>query len=106
MIIYEWAIEEMGVYTQYQNENNVVYQIHWRLIGSEVAYTSNVYGVTDIAIGSLNPFIPYENLTRSVVIGWLEQALGQQTIDSIRATIEGNIESQKNPTTDTLFPPW
>lgn len=106
MIIYEWLIEDLSVYKEYQNQNDVVYQIHWRLVGSEVGYSSSVYGTTDINISSLSTFIPYENLTKSVVIEWLEQALGTETIDKIRATIEFNIESQKNPTTDTLFPPW
>jgi hypothetical protein len=46
---------------------------------------------------SVSPFIPYEDLTNDIVVGWIQQELGENGIISVEACIQGQIDSQKNP---------
>jgi hypothetical protein len=42
-------------------------------------------------------FIPYADLTEEIVLGWIQEELGENGIISITACIDGQIASQKNP---------
>jgi hypothetical protein len=42
-------------------------------------------------------FIPYADLTNTIVIGWIENQLGEDGVNNIQACIDGMINSEINP---------
>jgi hypothetical protein len=42
-------------------------------------------------------FIPYADLTNTIVIGWIETQLGEDGVNNIQACIDGMINSEINP---------
>lgn len=103
----QWVIAAMNEYPQSEGLEDVVFQIHWRRNATEVdgdkAYFADTYSVLSVAAPSEDSFIPYEDLTEDMVIAWLEEGLNVETID---ASLDAQIEEQKNPKVVTLPLPW
>ena len=42
-------------------------------------------------------FVPFAQLTEALVIGWVQESLGEQGVANFEANVNGQLESQKNP---------
>jgi hypothetical protein len=86
---YSWNCKTVDCYPTFDDETDVVYNIHWRLTAtsSDVdaegnPYVASVYGTQSISTDDIENFIPFADLTNTIVTS--------------------NIESQINPTSVTL----
>ena len=96
MTNYTWAVT--ALYTEtIQNEQNYVVIAYYDVIGINGNYISTFSNVSQFSTASVSPFIPYENLTNDIVIGWIQSELGVNGVSSIEASIQGQIDSQINP---------
>jgi len=107
-IIYNWVISSMDEYPQTSdNLTDVVFTVHYRRNAtSEVdgkTYFADTYRTVSLPLPSPEDFIPYEDLTEEIVIGWLEEVLDTQAID---ASLAQQIENQINPPVISLPLPW
>ena len=50
-------------------------------------------------------FIPFADLTNEIVVGWVEAAMGPEQVQSLKDSIDANIDEQITPTTITLSIP-
>jgi hypothetical protein len=80
---------------------------HWRVTEEETVgddtYYASAYGTCSFTPdASANDFVPYADLTESVVLGWC-WADGVDK-DAVEASLTSNIEEQKNPTTEDGVP--
>jgi hypothetical protein len=103
---YKWQISQLDAKIHQDNLDNVIYNIHWRLIGSDDSdppYRSSQIGVCSVKYVDGEPFIPYADLTKENVISWLESTLD---VESIKQEIDSKIELQKNPVDEYLIPDW
>lgn len=107
---YTWKFPAIDVYTQQGNYTDVVYSIHWRLRGEDqsTSHSVELYGVQSVAPYNPNSssFIPYENLTKEIVTGWVSSAMGPERYNEMTASIDTRIEQLINPPTQQLPPPW
>ena len=109
MITYNWNCKTVDVHPQEEGETDVVYNIHWIVTGTSDQLDSegNPYSTTNIGtqvvpLDSGTPFIPFENLTNEIVVGWTQDAMGEEEVTNIEANIAANIELLINPTSITL----
>lgn len=106
---YTWKFPAIDVYRQQESYTDVVYNVHWRLAGTDQSgsYSAEVYGVQSVA--PYNPdsgsFIPYENLTEATVTDWVLNSMGEK-YGNLTASIDSQIENLINPPTLQLPPPW
>lgn len=107
-IVYDWVVEQMSAYPQYEGEQDVVFTVYWRLNGTDGGYAATVYGSVGVSYNPQTPFTPYENLTQEQVIGWVKEALntGKVKVADYEASIAKQIEDQKNPPVVTPPLPW
>jgi len=82
---------------------DVVKTIHWRYKGVDGDYQAEVYSSYSCPSPSSTDFTAYEDLTEADVIGWLEAGID---VDSMKASIDSQIEGLKNPPIVTLPLPW
>jgi hypothetical protein len=80
---------------------------HWRVNEEETVgedtFSASAYGTASFAPdASADDFVPYADLTESVVLGWC-WADGVDK-DAVEASLTANIEEQKAPTTETGVP--
>tara|TARA_R110000782_G_scaffold83341_2_gene163358 strand:- start:5 stop:352 length:348 start_codon:yes stop_codon:yes gene_type:complete len=103
---YDWKINQLDAKIQEDGLNNVIYVIHWTYFATD----DSVEPISVSSIGTLaveynpeNPFIPYEDLTKNDVVGWLDN--GYDVAD-MKINLDNQIELIKNPVDEFLAPPW
>ena len=80
---------------------------HWRVTEEETVgdntYSASAYGTCSfIYDASASDFVPYADLTESVVLGWCWANGVDQT--EVEASLAANIAEQKNPVTEDGVP--
>lgn len=89
--------------TQGDNEN-IITQIHWTASDSDAdGNTGSSYGAVGVTLGE-GDVIPYADVTEADAIGWAKNALGDEQVTSIEASIASQIDAQANPVTASGVP--
>jgi len=103
MIQYEWGFPSLEVEFDVDGLTNVVKTVHWTYTASEGDFSAYVYG--SVGVGSPDPatFTDYAELTKEQVTEWVEAALN---VEEMKASLAGQIEAQKAPSSGQLPPPW
>lgn len=106
---YSWNCKTVDCYPTFDDETDVVYNIHWRLTATsdqvdsnDNPYVASVYGTQAISTDDIENFIPFADLTNTIVTGWVETVMGDEEVASLKSNLDSNIESQINPTSVTL----
>ena len=101
-----WVVAKMDAYPELNDETNVVFNVHWRLAGTDGTYTADVYGSVSVPVDPDTPFTPYADLTHEQVVGWVQSALGDENVAACEAKIAKRIADQINPPVVTPPLPW
>lgn len=112
MITYTWDCRTVDCYPTKDEQGveltDVVYNIHWRLTGTEEVeskkYTSTVIGTQMVAADDIDPatFVPFDELTNEIATGWCTAAMGEERVAELEASVASQLNSQINPTSITL----
>ena len=92
---YSWTIENL--YTLQQPDPNYVVNVLWTLTGVDGTTIASIKGNTMFDSNQSSTFIPYDQLTEALVIGWVQAALGEQGIANFEANVQGQINSILTP---------
>jgi hypothetical protein len=95
MTTYTWTVTKL--YTLQQPDPNYVVNAYWRLTGVDGQYTAYSEGNNQFDSQQESDFIPYDQLTNDIVIGWVQNQLGAGGISSWEACVQGQIDSMINP---------
>ena len=108
---YAWDCKTVDVYPSHDSHSDVVYNVHWRMNatsdqthegdGEDVPYTASVYGAQGISTDDIENFIPFADLTESIVEGWTETAKGEDEVTALKSGLDAKIDAQINPTSET-----
>ena len=100
---YTWTVQQM--YTLQQPDPDYVVNVLWMLSGTDGTHTANIQGNTTFDAVQEPNFVPYQNLTSEIVIGWVQAALGPDGIANYEANINGQIQSMITPPVSPQFTP-
>jgi hypothetical protein len=103
-ITYTWKVTSMKV-VDTDDLQNVVIQTYWVKTGvDEDGNEGSFSGATPLSISSVDPenFVPYDELTQSIVIEWINDSITDQT--HIDSRIEEQINLKKNPVVEKPLP--
>jgi len=84
-----------------QTSDGFVTTAHWQAIATDGDYSASVYSTCSWSEGTAT--IPYASLTKETVLGWI-WANGVDK-EAVEASLEAQIELQKNPVT-AVGVPW
>jgi hypothetical protein len=111
-IVYTWDCRTVDCYPTKDEQgvelDDVVYNIHWRLTGTEVvdtgSYTATVIGTQMVAADDIDPatFVPFDELTNEIATGWCTSAMGPEQVTNLETSVANQIAGQINPTSITL----
>jgi hypothetical protein len=87
-----------------QTSDGFVTTVHWTASKTEGENTVGSYGSVGFAKEDGVNLIPYADLTESVVIGWVEAALGAETLAAMEASYDAQIAEQQTPSKATGTP--
>ena len=82
-----------AMYTLQQPDPNYVVNALWRVTGVDGQYTAYIDGNTQFSSTQSSTFIPYNELTEAIVIGWIPE----QDIFNAQANVQGQINSLITP---------
>ena len=103
MITYNWNCKTVDVHPKEKEQTNVVYNVHWTVTGVDGDYSATNIGTQIVPLSEGDTFIPFEDLTNEIVVGWTKEAMGEEQVAQIEATIAAAIEDQINPSSVTLI---
>jgi hypothetical protein len=70
--------------------------------GVDEDYSVTSIGTQVVPLSEGGAFIPFEDLTNEIVVGWTKEAMGEDQVDQIETSIASQIEDQKNPVSVTM----
>ena len=79
--------------------DGVIYEVHWTASKQDGEFTASSYGTVGVEVG--DTVIPFASLTEEVVKTWLAEKLD---LVEMEASLDAQIEAQKNPVTATGLP--
>lgn len=104
---YSWVISELESYPTQDGFTDVVFNIHWRRQATDgLGHNADIYGTQTVVLTPDEPFTPYNALTETQVVSWLELALGPEKLASQVASLDKQIEDQVNPPVISPALPW
>lgn len=84
--------------------NGFVFQASWGCTAQQDSASAFHGGVTTFTVTpDDSDFIPYENLTEALILGWVWEELGDQKAE-IEAALTAKVEKQLHPTTANGVP--
>jgi hypothetical protein len=104
--LYTWQIMQLDCYPEKDGRKDVVFTIHWRRAATNGVKSADIYGSKSVILDPNEPFIPYNELTESQVVSWLENSISQEILAQQIASLDKQIEDQINP--PIIYPalPW
>ena len=103
MITYDWNCKTVDAYPQDGAYTDLVYNVHYIVSGEdEIGNVATNIGTQSLDVSDVTEFIPFEDLTNEIVVGWTKSALGEEQVAYIEASIASQIEQMIKPTSVTL----
>ena len=104
-----WKIDSMECKKQEEGFTDIVYNVHWRVNGTDDVHYTSVYGSQILTYDLTDPdydFIAYEDLDEATVIGWLQDAMGAEQVTALEDNVENQLAQLANPPTEVKPLPW
>jgi hypothetical protein len=92
---YIWTVTKM--YTLQQPDPNYVVNAFYVVTGTDGTYTGSVEGDSQFSSAQSTTFIPYDQLTNDIVVGWIKAKLGEGGVANFENSVQGVIDYKKNP---------
>ena len=109
MINYTWNVSTVDTYPTLDGNADVVYLVHWRLTAEDDAnqdadgnnWTASSYGTQSVDTSDLSSFTSFADVSAATVQGWVEAAMGEEAVQSLKDGLDAQIEAKINPTSVT-----
>jgi len=83
--------------------DGIVFTAHYTVDAKDDTYSAGAYG----SIGLEQPegdIIPYADLTPEIVVGWVQEKLGDDKVAEVEAALQGQLDEQHSPTKASGLP--
>jgi hypothetical protein len=92
---FNWNI----VQTDYNTSDKFITTVHYNVSAVDGEFTASTYGT--VGYTEEGAFTPYSQLTEAVVVGWVQNSLGKEAVET---TLAAQIDAQKNPVSESGLP--
>ncbi len=75
--------------------------MHWSVSKVDGEYSGHSYGTQALDTSDLSDFTAFANVTADMVKGWVIDAMGEEEVANLEASLDSQIAEQKNPTSIT-----
>lgn len=95
-MIFTWTIAQL----ERNAADNFVVTCHYRVNAVDGDYSAETYGTVSYT-QTAEDFVPFEEVTEAIVVGWVKESLSEATIED---ALTAQIELQKTPVILTGLP--
>ena len=97
-ITYTWTSTALLGYPAFDGQTDVVTTSFYTVVADDGSgHTSSFTGAQSTPLDPSAPFIPYNDLSNEIVIGWVQSNLGENGVRAIEDNLNAQIETQVNP---------
>ena len=105
-IVFDFSVENFLAYPTFENYQNVVFKMCWKLTATYTDSESRVYSceyinMSDIKTDNITEFVPFENLTKDIVKKWIDEL---PDINDMKNNMVRRINEQVNPPPPSVIP--
>jgi hypothetical protein len=93
---YNWNVVQMDRLTS----DGFVVTVHYTVNAVDGEYTASTYGTVGYTQEQGN-YTPFEQLTKEQVVGWVQESLGK---DKVESGLAAQIDALKNPVSESGLP--
>mgnify|MGYP003121446087 CR=1 FL=1 len=88
-------------------ESGMITSVHYTVLAEDGEETSaSVYGSVNLDAAEAGTMIPYQDVTESIALGWVQDALGgESAVTELQQGLDNQLSEQKTPTT-AVGNPW
>lgn len=104
---YTWDCRTVDTYPSHTDDNSVtesdvVYNVHWRVTGSDGTNESTVIGTQTIDTADLSTFTAFADITHDDMIAWTKAALGTERVSELESNLDAQLTELATPTSVTM----
>ena len=95
MLNYTWRLSSLKALTKLNDDILApITSVYWRLQATDGEKFAEVTGVQDFDTQSLNKenFIEFSDLTKDDIIGWVQQELGEESIETMKQDLANQLK--------------
>ena len=104
---FNWVISQLDSIPSLDGMDKVISTIHYRVQKryeeDVIHFTADTYGAVSLEAPHESSFTPYDEVTKEMVEGWLEDSLD---CEAIEANLDSQIENFLNPPIVAYPLPW
>ena len=97
MTTFNWTIPQMDRLTT----DGFVITVHYNVTATDDTYSASTYGTVSYTQEPGEQYTPYDQLTEAQVVGWVQNSLGKDTVES---SLQSQIDLQKHPVQESGTP--
>jgi hypothetical protein len=105
MTTYTWTILQMSVMPVLEGQTDVVVSAQWNILGEDQGASYNLAGWQNFTLQQGEGFVPYSQLTETQVVGWVQNAMGENGVASMEAAVQGSLDAINNPPVEPMIEP-
>jgi hypothetical protein len=79
-----------------ETSDGYVFTAHYTVDANDGTYSTGAY--SSIGLERPETLIPYSNLTKELVVGWVKDKLGTEQVETIEAALQAQVDEQHAPT--------
>ena len=105
---YSWNCRTVDTYPSHTDgqdpantESDVVYNVHWRVTGSDGTHSAVVIGTQTIDTEDLSTFTAFDDITHDDMIAWTQAAMGEERVAELEASLDSQLAELATPTSVT-----
>lgn len=103
-ITYTWKVT--GLKTRQESGlDNVIFQTYWEKTGKDESGASGTFaGATPIQFNSSDSFVPFDQITESTVLGWIQAVVVGEYEKHVNEQIQKKIDAESKIAVDAALP--
>lgn len=106
MNTYNWTISALDCKPLEDGHKDIVVTAHWRVDATDGTNTTGVYGTQSFTLTEGADFTPFEELTETQVVGWVQSGMGVDAVTALQENLDKQIENLVNPPIVSPALPW
>jgi len=99
---YNWNTLEVEVYNSLDNVTDIVYKVNYGISTFSEGFGVTLLKEQELDVSSITDFIPFEDLTNEIVIGWVKSDLGEIGVNDAQREAAELLNKAVNTSTKTL----
>jgi hypothetical protein len=104
---YTWDCRTVDAYPTHTDENGttesqVVYNVHWRVTGSDETNSSTIIGTQALETADLSGFTSFDSVSHDDMVAWTKAAMGAERVTELGASLDSQLAELAVPSSVTL----